>query len=350
MTRRSHTNLPLAALLALALVACSGETTDTPPDAAGPHDAGSGAIDAGEEPVDAGEEPVDAGTPVDAGEEPVDAGPPKAWEKVESGTDKLLMGAWGARKDALWVVGSGTTILRWNGAAFATEPAPAGLSTTLVEVFGTGTDELFASGLSNAPLLHRVNGRWETVENPTGKSLYGYTKAGSELWGAGKDGAIRRWDGAAWGVVASPSTEWLWGAWGANEDDIWFVGLAGTVLRWNGREVQAVAGVTTNGLWGVSGSAADDVWAAGANGTVVHGDGVRWSAVPTGTTENFHAIWARAGEAWAVGNKGIVVRCASSACERVDLPVTDKDLWGVWGVDDELWVTGGGGTLYRRGL
>ena len=47
----------------------------------------------------------------------------------------------------------------------------------------------------------------------------------------GDAGRIMTWDGTSVKTVASPTTNSLYGVWGATPDDVWIVGEGGLVLR-----------------------------------------------------------------------------------------------------------------------
>jgi hypothetical protein len=93
-----------------------------------------------------------------------------------------------------------------------------------------------------------------------------------------------------------------------------------------------------------------DIWLAGAdrNGkgpTLMHGDGAgKWTTLEPGGKEGLWWVFSRkAGEIWAVGDKGRVLRHDVAAGTFVDLPSpTTATLYGIWGAaDGPLWAVGG---------
>src|SRR5262249_4379700 len=92
----------------------------------------------------------------------------------------------------------------------------------------------------------------------------------------------RRWDGSAWTIVPSGTSNTLFGVWGSGPSDVWAVGQFDTALHWDGSAWTNIPTgmVATAGVWG---SAPDDVWAAGSSVTMMHWDGSAWTSVVSGT-------------------------------------------------------------------
>ena len=120
--------------------------------------------------------------------------------------------------------------------------------------------------------------------------------------------------GAGTWEIAHTSTHWWMSAHAASPSEQWIVGGtadAGSILRFDGTSVTQLD----------------------------HGQDVpllNW----------VHGV--PGGELVAVGNDGTVLRSPDGASWSRDDPVTDQDLWGVWGsAPDDLWAVGGdpaGGT------
>lgn len=192
--------------------------------------------------------------------------PQATWELAfdTSGTG-ALSGVWGSGPDDVWMVGGDDTsaeIWHYDGAAWTEVPAPAvGL---LVWVYGFGPDDVYAVGVGG--------------------------------------GAIH-WDGSAWEVLDSGTTEDLWGVWGAATDDLWVVGgdaLDGdpVILRWDGAAFTPVALDPAQNdrlahslfkVWGIDGR----TFAVGQFGLILEWDGGQWVQMPTGAaaTDDFVSLW-----------------------------------------------------------
>lgn len=72
---------------------------------------------------------------------------------------------------------------------------------------------------------------------PSGTTKYLLDVWGADannVWAAGIDGVILKWDGAAWEAQTSGSTDYFYGLWGTGANRVWAIGGKGTILKWNG--------------------------------------------------------------------------------------------------------------------
>jgi hypothetical protein len=71
-------------------------------------------------------------------------------------------------------------------------------------------------------------------------------------------------------------------------------------------------------------------------------DGAAWSEIQTGRDETLWWVWSQDGTTvWAVGEDGVVLRCAAGACDALTSGTT-ATLYGVWGAaEDDVWIVGG---------
>jgi hypothetical protein len=325
-------------------------------------------------------------TPDDAG----DAGPvPEAgvdadttlgtWSRATSGTDRDLYRVRGSGPDDVWAVGTGGIILHWNGAAWS--GVPSGTTEDLFDLWVSGPRDVWAFGATDT-ILHWDGAAWSAVPSGTGRDLNGVWGSGpDDIWAVGADCSsvvsggqtknscapdnILHWDGALWSVVASGTSQALYGAWGSGPDDVWAVGedcwsidtadmietacspdnlmhwngtawsvlttswggpavdlwgsgpsdiwalvlgywtIQPTLQHWDGSAWSArILGSNMNGIWG---SGADDVWAVGA-GDIQHWDGTDWSASTSGASLDLLGVWGSGpGDVWAVGYAGTIV-------------------------------------------
>lgn len=158
------------------------------------------------------------------------------------------------------------------------------------------------------------------------------------------------------------STGALSGVWGIAPDDVWIVGGVpeqGESYHWDGSTWTEVAVPEGVGLlvW-VYGFASDDVWAVGVDGAGAHWDGSTWSTVDFGTTEDLWGVFGfTADDIWIVGGNAdegepLVIR--TDGVTHTVVPITPeenprdaKTLFKVWGIDDQLFITGQTGTLLK---
>ena len=288
------------------------------------------------------------------------------WCLVPAPTKANLSSIWGAADDAVWAVGDGGTILRWNGSAWLSEVSAT--AANLKSIWGTARDDVWTGGDPQGALvtlLRRDSNVWQPVSAPLfrllGLSLSGGTSVdrsnayvvsptdgsmlqlaagswgylpthgsdlgcaqlvgmwglpgvGSDVWAVGTTCAIR-FRGGSWGALPAPTNP-LSAVWGSSRDDVWAAGNSGTLYRWTptgSREV--LPRPTTQHLRSVWGSAADDIWAVGAGDTILHFDGKTWTAKRSPTSGRgltLSGVWVRSrGEAWIVGQAGTILRYQS---------------------------------------
>lgn len=279
-----------------------------------------------------------------------------------------LLGIWGAAADAVWAVGEGGSILRWNGSAWVIEVSAT--TQALRGVWGTGRDDVWAAGdpqATSPTILHRDAAVWQAITPPslrfygvpllTGTSLdrstvyipstvegsliqfvggvWGFLPSHGQnlgcaqltamwstggtlgdLWAVGSGCALRQPRGGIWTAMMPPPRDTLNAIWGSGADDVWAAGNTGTLYRWNGKATSEVTPKpTTQHLRGISGTAPDDIWAVGNSDTILHYDGSRWSPKRSPTSGRGLAltgVWASSRrEAWIVGATGTILRYQS---------------------------------------
>lgn len=315
-----------------------------------------------------------------------------AWCPVQTGVSSLyaLVAVSGSSKTDVWAVGSGGTIVHWDGAAWTA--TPTGLKNTFHAVWARGANEVWA--VSSTDAILRSGGfaggkaTWEREPSPTDEwnvaPLYaiwgdakGHLRLGARSYnlfepngdfGPGNQFVREAADGgAAWVGVKGTAT--IHGIWGSSADDLWIVGdnsqwvswqlgytahgtRSGGELTWT--EVDSQASVMLEGVWG---SGPGDVWAVGDKGTIRHitAGAAQWAIVPSPTTEALHAIWGSGpGDIWAVGDEGTILHYDGKAWRPsvVAFPVGKKKphLYGVWGSGpDDVWIVGDGIALHHTG-
>jgi hypothetical protein len=164
-----------------------------------------------------------------------------------------------------------------------------GAGPPLFAVWGSGASDIFAVG---AGPIHHYNGLiWSSQPPPypppppLPPALFGiWGSASNNVFAVGEGGAVIRFSGASWNVMASGTTEVLRGVWGSSGNDVFAVGENGTILRYNGANWALMSSGTTEHLEGVWGSGAGDVFAVGTAGTVLHYNGSVWTVQDAGFT------------------------------------------------------------------
>jgi len=386
-----------SALLALALVpafaSCAESHVDQP---SAPDDSLSldgGGADAGNRDAgpDAGCDPSDddcVARPLSCDEAP--------WCPVPTTVSGFyaLTAVWGASKNDVWAVGSGGTIVHWDGTAWTA--TPTAVKNTFNTVWGSGPNDVWVASSTDA--VFRSAGwagkdtEWERVPLPLDKdndapvfAIWG-TKAG-DLVIAGQsfylpvpdtedfvasNAFVRHLlpDGS-FDWVGIPGTANVYGIWGSGPEDVWLVadnslhkkwelgltlhgsgGADGGALTWT--EVDSRSAVALRAIWG---SSANDIWAVGDMGSIRHATSAtvtKLEVVPSPTSERLRAVWGSAADdVWAVGDVGTILHYDGKAWTKTAaaFPVGKKPtLYGVWGsARDDVWIVGDGVALHYTG-
>lgn len=190
----------------------------------------------------------------------------------------------------------------------------------LMNVWGPSGSDLFAVG--GAPdegvIVHFDGKAWAPLELPAGTPLvsWGYGFSKTDITFVGNEGTILHYDGAAFTLVPSGTTENLWGVWGASPDDLWAVGGSGqkesvaTLLHYDGAVWGPVAlapfqKANVNALFKVWGTGASNVYVVGQRGTVLHRDESGWKEELVGASDDLISVWGTDPEhVYAVGGRG----------------------------------------------
>lgn len=304
-----------------------------------------------------------------------------------------LTSVWGTAKNDVWAVGSGGTIIHYDGTAWTI--TPTAVKTTFHAVWGRSATDVWAVSMTDT-IFHTTgfaNGtaEWTRVTNaapPEG------ARAAMAIWGSGagdlRIGARARtfYDpktgtfpsvhqytlgedgdgGLAWDAVEGEGT--VLGFWGSSATDVWLVAdnsetngwergmiAHGTAppkpgpLLWT--KIDSQSTVVLEGIWG---SSANDIWAVGDNGTIRHltNGAARWEIVASPTNEGLHAVWgSSANDVWAVGDSGTIVHFDGTTWSPslAAFGLGPKpDLYGVWGSSaDDVWIVGDNVALHYTG-
>jgi hypothetical protein len=388
MERRLLVPLTLLVAAAVPVFASCAEAEDSRP---ADHDASVSLPEAG-----VGDAPPPIDVPSDGG---CDASEPScvsevltcdqaAWCPVPTtvSTRFALTSVWGSGPNDVWAVGSGGTIIHWNGSAW--EPTPTNLKNTFYAVWGSGPNDVWATSTTDA-IFHSTgfaNGKaeWTRAPNATEgpyswavQAIWGddtgALRLGTRAQGVGWQEYINQYTlnreaegGMAWDpVYASGNVHGFWGA----AKDLWFVAdnseangwekgrtmhgvWNGEGLAWTPVDSQAMARL--EGIWGGS---ADDIWAVGELGTMrrMRTRGAsRWEIIESPTKEGLHAIWGTAADdIWAVGDAGTILHFDGTTWKHSQAAFAlgkKPDLFGVWGSSkNDVWIVGDNVALHYTG-
>jgi len=317
---------------------------------------------------------------------------------VPTGVDAryALFDVWGSSASDVWAVGSGGTVIHWDGSAW--KNLPSGRKDTMRAVAGRRANDVFIVSSMNV-VLHTTgvqNGTATfTFEAPVDRD-YPTNYMGAtltEVWSApagelfvGGPATLTWPRNSLWrhhpGVVPGDGPEYPWepastfcnagscigvnGIWGTSASDVWIVGDYGAFYRSKGPvgdgggaeqwSTQKTT-LTNEHLRGIWGSSESDVWTVGDQGTIRHwsndGSG-HWAIVPSPTNENLRAVWGTGPtDAWAVGDAGTILHWDGNtwSLTTATLPLGPKPrLYGAWGSGpNDVWIVGEAIALHFTG-
>jgi hypothetical protein len=217
----------------------------------------------------------------------------------------------------------------------------------LLDTCGPSPDDLYAVGgtESTAAVMHFDGKTWSPLDLGVSAPLLNWCHAfsSSDVTMVGNAGTVLHWDGAAWTQQPTPTTQNLWGVWGAAPGDLWSVGGDGladgqaTLLHYDGSAWSAVMlpPLQKANVWQllkVWGTSADDVYVVGQRGVVLHWDGASWSEELVGASDDLVSLWGTGPDrVVAVGGRSnAIVSVWDGAAWKTTSLAPTPGLDGVW--------------------
>ena len=169
----------------------------------------------------------------------------------------------------------------------------------------------------------------------------GWTGDG-ELFVVGDEGRVLHYSGVAdaqgrlWQPMTVPANFPLHGIWGLTADNLYAVGWMGCLLHYNGDQWQQLRGgiiderngrfkacAENTPLFAIDGNSQGEAWAVGDDGIILHFDGVQWQSEISPTRINLRAVaCAEHNIVYAAGGEGTVLkRDASGVWSQLDCPL-----------------------------
>ena len=201
-----------------------------------------------------------------------------------------LLAVWLSSTDA-WVVGAASTLLRCpiTGGACLVLDGPTDAARTFRGVAGAEST-MYVQASAHAPVqnpvqrldlwvvgtggtvLHFDGSAWTEQSAGTDVGLHGvFAISTSDVWACGADGVLLHFDGADWSAVQSGTTRTLYSVWAAGATSVWVSGDAGTLIFCEGSSAcDSVAVPTSAALYAVAGTREYDVFAVGAGGVAIY--------------------------------------------------------------------------------
>lgn len=206
----------------------------------------------------------------------------------------------GTSDSDVWVVGEDDgTAFQWNGSAWSL----AYPSAYVDSVWSLSATSVWFAGAVGQ--VARWNGNSFEEVRPTDWNPLVDIWAGSatDVWACGSSGRTVHGNGATFATRSIGSTaEWV-SVWGSSSTDVWVVGSDNSqaaVAQWNGSAWSLVASPSSEPTLNVvHGSSSSDVWVG--DGTALYRwNGTSWTTIPA--PRSFTDVWVRnPGEAWVSG-------------------------------------------------
>lgn len=283
---------------------------------------------------------------------------------VATGIDAryLLTSLSGSSATNVWAVGSGGTVLRFDGNAWSI--VPSGVPDTFHAVWTDGAD-VWIVGASKSIFRGRVPSSGSMAWTPM-PATSPQTAGGRMLaaWGTGGEVHVGGEPLADFNPDLGESIAGNWLVYpaavadaGADGGDAGVVDAGAPAARVMNGFGNQLTTCTVTAIWERS---LADRWMACDNGDetawqrglLLHGetaDGgdVAWTSIESQSSARFHSLWGTTTSVWAVGDVGTIRRWSPGATRFTVVPSgTSATLRGVWAAsDDDVWAVGDGGTI-----
>ena len=243
--------------------------------------------------------------------------------------------AWWSDGTLLWGI-NGNVIRQTGASSFGTFfTAPNG--GTLYGIWGSAPNSVFAVGQGGA--IQRYNGMsWSVMANSDTRTLHSvWGTSATNIYAAGASGAFLKLDGT-WSALTSGTTRHLFDVWGSSATNVFAVGELGTILHYNGNTVTPMGSGTTRALRAVFGFSATNVYAVGDIGTLLHYDGNVWTAIPLGTGVQINDVWGTSpSDIFIAGDFGVMFHFDGTHWSPVRRPSQHQP--AIMGQGDELFIS-----------
>lgn len=214
---------------------------------------------------------------------------------AEEEMEGVVLGLWSAPGGEVFAVGLPGLLMRNPGSGWVTDASPT--EELLWDVWGSSATDVFAVG-SGLTVVHWDGAAWDTMdagaEGCGCESFYGVWGSGpDDVWAVGDGGLIAHYDGVQWTAADTMPVAWLNGVWGSAANDVFAVGDGGAVFHYDGTGWSPMATGLEDpdeellSVWGLSST---DVYATASYG-MLHYDGTAWSEVPDLLSCPHHSVW-----------------------------------------------------------
>lgn len=250
------------------------------------------------------------------------------WMMESTGNTETVNGTYVVSKTNMWSVGTGGTILNFDGTEWTT--SESGVSDDLASVYFVDENNGYAVG-KGGTVLHYDGSAWTKVDVGTTEDLTGISFVDANMgWTVGNGGVIVKYDNGTWSSVTSGVSSDLYGVYALSASDVWACGKAKMVLHFNGTEWSSSEEGTKdhNSVWFVD---ASNGWIVGKLGEILYYDGSEWVVQESGTSKDLYGVSFAGEEGYAVGKSGTMLfyngAWSSSASG------TEEAMNGIWLAD-----------------
>jgi photosystem II stability/assembly factor-like uncharacterized protein len=308
----------------------------------------------------------------------------------------VLTAVWGTTKDDVWAVGSGGTIVHYDGTAWSL--SKSGLTNTFNTIWASGPDDIYVVS-DNTAILHGtglhggpasaatwtpmpaaidfgaslIRAVWGTSASDIriGGSPYSYSDPDTFESHTGNQFVVTTVDGGAktWVPAPGDATGTVHGMWGSSASDLWMLVDNSDTKPWQtaltlhatpddggAQAFQEVDSQSSDILESIHGSSSNDIWAVGSGGAIRHitSTDTRWQVIPSPTKATLHAVFAIGpDDVWVVGDAGTIMHYdgKSFTVSKAQLPLGKKpSLYGIWGSGpNDVWIVGDAVALHYTG-
>jgi uncharacterized protein YjdB len=202
-----------------------------------------------------------------------------AWSPMPFPGGSDILALWGTSASNLHAATLGGEVFRYDGAHWTVVVAQ---DHPLFAIHGTGPNDMYAVG-DGGTVLHFDGTQWRQSGVQAGATplLAGvwahatmpHTMVVGAAGTSAYTGVSYRQSVTGWQPLALPTSEIITSVWGLSRFELFATGGAGSILRWNGSAWTLMSSGTTDFLWSVAGSPSGSggAFAVGWNGTVARG-------------------------------------------------------------------------------
>ncbi len=265
-----------------------------------------------------------------------------SWSTMASGTSSTLQSVWLESASSGFAVGVGGVALRLTGTTWS-----ATTSGSTRNLYGVWSSAGVAYAVGDNGEILKYSGSWTRQTSGTTETLYSVygTPSGTAV-AVGTFGKILRLSGTTWSSVSAPSiTSDLYGVATDPGTGISYIASDVGLLQLNGSTVTTAATPYAPRLFATALDVGTGVWTSGQRGSVMRYASSSWRTL--NLAPDLIDVWTAAGNnAWAVGEFGFTYRYNGTDWTRVSTPTT-ATLNAVWANATDAFAGGDNGTMLR---